>query len=87
MDSHHSLAGGATNTFNLNKDTGVDRVLVSDYYTYWGGSGPVMPTNLHYTLARRGHRSTFTEDEVAAFINWAEPFLGQGFCGRPFSWA
>ncbi len=87
MDSHHSLAAGATNTFNLNKDTSVDRVLVSDCYTYWGGSGPVLPAELHYTLARRGHRSKFTDDEVAAFVRWAEPLLGQGFCGRPFSWA
>lgn len=36
-NSHHSRADGSPNRNNIQRDTGVDRVLVSDDYVYFGG--------------------------------------------------
>src|SRR5439155_9266230 len=42
-DSHHSHADGSVNRANIATDTQADRILVSDDYVYWGGSGPEIP--------------------------------------------
>ena len=36
-DSHHSHEGGQPNLRNIEHDTQTNRVLVGDYYAYWGG--------------------------------------------------
>ena len=36
-DSHHSNPEGAVNAYNLDKDTGADRVLISNNFFYFGG--------------------------------------------------
>lgn len=91
-DSHHSYEGGGQNPYNLARDTSVDRVLVSDRFTYWGRAGPPVPEQfrdwngvdvVHYGI---GHRCRFEETLVEACIEWLEPLLGGDFCGRPFTW-
>ena len=42
-DSHHSLEDGTPNASNVEADTGTDRMLFSDDFVYWGGSGPSLP--------------------------------------------
>ena len=39
-NSHHSMPDGSANRSNVAADTKADRVLVSDDFVYWGGSGP-----------------------------------------------
>ena len=34
---------GSANPENVSHDTEVDRVLISDQFTYWGGQGPEIP--------------------------------------------
>ena len=43
LDSHHSRGDGSPNLKNIERDTGVDRVLISDDFIYCGGSGPLIP--------------------------------------------
>lgn len=91
-DSHHSYEGGGQNEHNLTRDTSVNRVLVSEDFTYWGREGPPVPNQfrdwngvdvVHYG---RSYRCHFEGALVKAFIEWLQPLLGAGFCGRPFSW-
>ena len=42
-DSHHSYADGTPNRRNIANDTQTDRMLISDDFIYWGGSGPAIP--------------------------------------------
>ncbi|MCW2750504.1 MAG: hypothetical protein JWR83_1614 [Aeromicrobium sp.] len=91
-DSHHSLPDGSLNPKNVRSDTAVDRVLVADRFTYWGGDGPAIPPVFRnwngVDIVRHGigHRHNYPDDLVAAFRGWLEPQLGQGRVGRPFSW-
>lgn len=91
-DSHHSYEDGVQNSHNLARDTSVDRVLISDRFTYWGRKGPTVPNRFRdwdgvdIVNNGRGHRCRFDEALVDAFVEWLEPQIGAGFCGRPFSW-
>lgn len=91
-DSHHSLPDGILNAANLRSDTKVDRVLVSNCYTYWGGNGPPVPGEFRswqgIDIVRKyvGHRHNFPAELVEAFWGWIEPQLGLGIQGRPSSW-
>jgi hypothetical protein len=91
-DSHHSYAGGVQNPHNLGRDTSVDRMLISDYFTYWGRVGPLVPNrfrawgDIDVVNDGRGYRCRFPNELVTAFIEWLEPQLGDGFRGQPFSW-
>ena len=58
LDSHHSYQDGTQNDRNVRNDTQVNRVLISDDFIYWGGSGPLLPpfrgeTVCHSTQAHR----------------------------------
>jgi hypothetical protein len=91
-DSHHSYDGGGQNEYNLARDTSVDRVLVSEHFTYWGREGPAVSAQFRewngvdVVNDGRGHRCQFDKDLVEEFVAWLEPLLGVGYCGRPFSW-
>lgn len=91
-DSHHSYIDGLTNAHNLGRDTSVDRVLLSDNYTYWGGNGPEVPAQLRdwnghdIVTSGRGHKCQFPEDLAKSAAHWLEEVIGHGFQGRPFSW-
>ena len=88
IDSHHSYADGAQNVRNINNDTQVDKVLVSDDFVYWGGSGPPLQkfcgANLCHTT--QGHRCRFPEEAVDAFIRWIRQVGETGYCGSPLEW-
>jgi hypothetical protein len=93
LDSHHSLVDGSPNPENVNVDTGTNRVLVSDDFVYWGGSGPALPKRFlnygqyHETVcAGRGHRSHFPPEIVEDLIAWIRSFREGGYCGEPLDW-
>ena len=87
-DSHHSLRDGILNIHNLRRDTNANRVLISDDFVYFGGSGPKIPSFngeniVHHTM---GHRNKFSEKVVAAFIEWIRSLTEHGYCGDPLDW-
>src|SRR5216683_3767265 len=77
VDSHHSLTDGSPNESNVVADTSADRVLISDDFVYWGGSGPPLAQKLmSYGTQRinlcagRGHKNNFPPALVEEFIAW-----------------
>lgn len=73
-DSHHSNADGSTNLHNLNKDTRVNRVLISRHFFYFGMEAPAVPNDLLTTIGYqngRGHR-VFSDkiDGISSLIEW-----------------
>lgn len=92
-DSHHSLPDGSPNKQNVDADTGTNRVLLSDDFVYWGGTGPEIPKNFldygpHHesVCAGRGHKNHFSQQLVEGVIGWVRSFHQTGFCGEPLDW-
>lgn len=92
-NSHHSLKDGSPNPENIKTDTGTNRVLYSDDFIYWGGSGPVLPAKFlggppHRisVVAGRGHRSNFPHEFVKDFVDWIRSFDNNGYSGEPEDW-
>jgi hypothetical protein len=92
-NSHHSLADGSPNPRNVAADTGINRVLLSNDFVYWGGKGPKIPKRfLSYgpyhesVCAGRGHKNRFSPQLVEEVIAWIRSFHEIGFCGEPHDW-
>jgi hypothetical protein len=92
-NSHHSLTDGSPNPSNVVADTGTNRILLSDDFVYWGGSGPQLPAHfLRYGPARatlcviRNHKNKFPPELVTEFIAWVRSFNEKGFAGEPADW-
>lgn len=92
-DSHHSLPNGAPNEFNIRTDTGVDRVLISNDFVYWGGSGPLRSSledevwaNEVFSGGRRAHRCNFEAAKINSFATWFAALPERGYVGRPERW-
>ena len=88
-DSHHSLKDGSPNMSNVVADTGTNRVLFSDDFVYWGGSGPRLPAKFlgggpHRVslLAGRGHRNDFSPELVQDFVAWIRSLAKRGIAAN-----
>ena len=91
QDSHHSYSSGMPNPYNIRNDTQTDRVLLSQDYAYWGGSGPEIPPKFRdydgYDIcAKRNHKSLFPEGLVKDFVAWFRSLNTNGFLGAPLDW-
>jgi hypothetical protein len=93
VNSHHSLTDGSPNESNIAADTSTDRVLISDDFVYWGGSGPLLPQKfLSYgtqgisLCAGRGHKNNFPPAFVQEFIAWIRSLDVNGYSGEPLDW-
>ncbi len=94
LDSHHSLHDGNPNPLNVNADTATNRVLASQSFVYWGGSGPAVPQSLRAFGATsedlcsvtRGHKCRFASGLVTDAVEWFESFPDRGLQGRPGDW-
>lgn len=88
-DSHHSRLRGKQNCRNMDDDTKVDRVLVSDDFIYLGGAGPIIPTFRGVNICHQwqGHRSNFPEEVVTEFVEWVRSLGDWGYCGAPLEWS
>ena len=86
-DSHHSRDDGSENRNNVAHDTGVDRVLISDDFVYWGGAGPHLPESLKARVcAGRGHKSNFSDAEVGQIVRWIRSLEASGYREAPLEW-
>ena len=89
IDSHHSCGDGTPNDNNVCHDTQVDRVLISDDFIYWGGTGPKLPMfcGINFSCARQGHKCKFPGEAVTELIAWIRSLNDKGYCGRPLDWS
>lgn len=91
-DSFHSREDGSLNPDHVARDTGVDRVLVSDDFVYFGGYGPEFPDNLRdfhgLDICKSGIGvSSFGDPElIAQFIHWIRSLKVSGYQSAPFEW-
>ena len=88
IDSHHSNENGTQNHKNVRHDTQIDRVLISDDFIYWGGSGPQIPTFSGVNIRKRGpgHKCHFPKELVENCIVWLRGLNERGYCGAPLEW-
>jgi hypothetical protein len=93
LNSHHSLHDGSPNPVNVTGDTATDRILFSDDFVYWGGSGPELPQRfLHYGSHREsicagyGHKNRFPPELVTEYVAWIRSLNETGYCGEPLDW-
>lgn len=89
-DSRHTFSDGTQNQGHVEKDTTADAVLISDYFSYYGGTGPRVPQTLRTDfdqdlIAGRGHRCRFAQAQVQAAVAWLET-LERGYRGDPGDW-
>ncbi len=96
-NSYHSKSNGDANPDHINRDTAVDRVLISDNFRYFGKGGPAIPNYLgkdNRSLCHRGrNHSKFlnsnANDKVLInnFRDWFNTLGDIGFRGHPFDWS
>ena len=88
IDSHHSYEHGKPNLKNLCHDTKIDRVLISDDFIYWGGSGPPIPAFSGTDICKcgRGHKCRFPKKLIEDCIAWLRNINETGYCGTPLEW-
>jgi hypothetical protein len=93
LDSHHSLKDGSPNPENIEADTHTNRILFSDDFLYWGGTGPKLPPGLlrwgsqhENVCAVFGHKNRFPQAMVDDVINWIRSHNESGYCGEPLDW-
>jgi hypothetical protein len=91
-DSFHSLPDGSVNPKHVGRDTSVNRVLISNDFIYFGGTGPRVPTILkdergrHIVHARVG-QSRFDDDLLTKeFERWIRSLGEMGYRGPPYEW-
>lgn len=92
QDSHHSYQGGKPNMHNIQNDTQIDRILLSNEYAYWGGSGPEIPDRFRNfnevdICAIRNHKNRFEEVLVREFVEWFRSLDVSGYLGAPLDWS
>ena len=87
LNSYHSRNDGSPFQKHINRDTSVNRVLVSQDFVYFGAEGPQVPEALRdagLVLAGRGRRKITETAKIAAFEAWLNDLGVVGYQGRPF---
>ncbi len=91
-DSFHSNGDGHRDPKHTAKDTRVNRVLISDEFTYFGGEGPVIPCVLTDAdgrhLCKEGVGYYVFRDPwlLRDLTGWLQRLGCQGYCGAPHEW-
>lgn len=91
-DSFHSNDDGTLNQRHINRDTGVNRVLISDDFVYFGGEGPAIPPQFRdyagFDICQKGvGRKKVVDDElIVEFVAWLRSLGDFGYRGMPTEW-
>lgn len=91
-DSFHSLKDGTPHPGHVARDTGVNRMLISDDFVYFGGTGPTFPDDLRDSKGRPICKSGIGESRfddpmlVNKFERWIRGFKVSGYQGPPHEW-
>ncbi len=96
LDSFHSNKNGTENHDHINRDTGTNRVLISNQYKYFGMDGPSIPTSLssgEKTLCHKGRgeskfskKTTTDRKIIEQFLHWLDEQGEDGYNNHPFDW-
>lgn len=86
-ESFHSKQDGSRNQEHVDRDTKVNRVLVSEQFIYFGGEGPSIPDHLRgdgLVHQGRGYAKACLEELGGRFELWIEGLGDLGYQGRPY---
>jgi hypothetical protein len=92
LNSFHSQDDGSPNPRHIKRDTGVDRVLVSNAFVYFGGEGPKIPGQFRNygggDICKQGQgRKIFNDPNlIKEFGTWLLSLDRRGYAGRPLDW-
>ena len=92
LHSFHTESDGTPVLRHINKDTGVDRILVSNDFVYFGGTGPTIPRRLRnhsgVDLCKAGQGRKIFEDPrmIRDFESWIASLGKNGYAGEPLEW-
>jgi hypothetical protein len=87
LNSYHSKEDGSPNSDHINRDTRVNRVLVSSDFVYFGAEGPKIPdhlTDLGIVLSGRGRKKVSNQNAIKELEFWLEELSTKGYQGRPY---
>jgi hypothetical protein len=91
-DSFHSSPDGSLNPDHVARDTGVNRVLISNDFVYFGGEGPAFPDELQDQQGRPlcktgiGLTAFDAAQLVGNLEQWIRNLAVSGYQGAPFEW-
>jgi hypothetical protein len=90
-NSLHTLRDGRPNPLNVQHDTQSEKVLIGRDFSYWGGSGPLIPQHIRNydgddICAKRGHRVNFVDGLPERFLAWVRGLEQSGYLSRPLDW-
>jgi hypothetical protein len=73
-DSHHSNFDGSTNLKNLKTDTKSDKVLISDYFYYFGKDAPSIPNDQITFIGYKNGRNyrVFDSNACSCITDWLQ---------------
>jgi hypothetical protein len=92
LDSFHSNADGSPKLEHIRRDTGVDRVLISNHFIYFGGRGPEIPqrfrnhNGLDICKTGVGHKTITDGTLVQKFLEWVESKAHIKYVDSPTDW-
>ncbi|MEJ0097309.1 MAG: hypothetical protein WDM84_04410 [Bauldia sp.] len=78
--SFHSHEDGTTDIDNLQTDVGTtEKVLLADWFVYWGEEAPAIPTEFHnFVQSTQGHKSIDDRGAIDDFVRWIKSFGQEG---------
>lgn len=91
-DSFHTNDDGTLNQRHVNRDTGVNRVLISNDFVYFGGEGPCIPPQFRdyagYDICQKGvgRKKVVDDDLIVEFVAWLRSLGDFGYRGMPTEW-
>lgn len=91
-DSFHTTDTGGQHARHIARDTGVNRVLISEDFIYFGGYGPEIPANLvdahGRPVCKSGiGRNVFDDPRlIGAFEAWVRSLGDGGYQDAPYEW-
>lgn len=91
-DSFHTKPNGDMHPDHVQRDTGVNRVLISDDFAYFGGYGPRIPETLvdaeNRPLCKSGIGRICFDDQklIDDLVAWLRSLGPGGYRDAPFEW-
>jgi len=83
-DSHHSYENGKVNQHNLDRDTSVDFVLLSDDFYYFGIMAPQMPEEIAEYIRKKGPGFRCPEESYGLkLVEFVKSNYEQGYNDEP----
>ena len=92
LSSYHSHEDGSRREDHVERDTGVQQILVSNDFVYFGGEGPQLPRQfchggeVELICLHRNYRRVVDEVAISEFESWIRSLAVTGFQGIPWDW-